>query len=62
MTNPLISRYYYAIIIDGEMRKKIVKAKNFKDTTDHIADPRIRTFLQAIIDKMLPELLKEAKK
>jgi len=49
----------YDIKLTGEQRQEIIDKKGFKDTPEHPADTRIRNFLQRIMDKILPEVLKE---
>ena len=51
----------YDIELTGEQRQEIIKKKGYKDTPDYNADPRIRNFLQKIVDQMLPIMLGEKK-
>jgi len=57
---PLLVRYgrhSFAIEIDSSQRQKVIVAKGFKDTPDHPAERRIRSFLQGIVDKELKKIL-----
>lgn len=56
LTDP--GHYYYAIELDVEQRRAIIEYKGFKDTPDHAAEPQIRRFLQALVNKTLPVILK----
>lgn len=49
------SHYWYSIELNGEVRRAIIEAKGWNEET---ADRRINTYLQAIIDKTLPIMLK----